>query len=184
MKPNPKLDGTGFIDKILGMIRRIFGSAIRSTMEDVLREPMAELRAGQTRLELRIDNLGARLDGRIDELGTRLGGRIDELGTRLGGRIDELGARLDGRIDGLDKKIDGLGARLDGRIDELGARLGGRIDGLDKKIGELTTQQSRMVEKIADLGGEVAALKRDQKSAEVVERRLTRIEDRLFARAS
>jgi len=32
-------------------------------------------------------------------------------------------------------------------------------------------QQSRIVEKIADLGGEVAALKRDQKSSDVVERR-------------
>jgi len=120
-KPNPKLDGTGFIDKIFGMIRRIFGGAIRSTLEDVLKEPMGELKAGQARLEVRLDETN--------------------------------------------QKIAVLGARLDGRI-----------DGLDKKIGDLTTQQNRMVE-------EIAGLKRDQKSADVVERRLARIEDRVFARA-
>jgi len=103
------------------MIRRIFGGAIRSTLEDVLKEPMGELKAGQARLEVRLDETN--------------------------------------------QKIAVLGARLDGRI-----------DGLDKKIGDLTTQQNRMVE-------EIAGLKRDQKSADVVERRLARIEDRVFARA-
>jgi len=168
MIPNPKLDGTGFTGKILGMIRRIFGSAIRDTMADVLREPLGkiagelgELKAGQTRLESRLDDTNQ---------------RITEQGIRLDGRINELGARLDTRIDA-------LGAQLHGRMDELSARFDARSDGLDKKIGDLAAQQSRMVEKIADLGGEVAALKRDQKSADVVERRLTRIEDRVFARA-
>jgi len=147
------------------MIRRIFGNAIRGTIEDVLRDPLSELKAGQSRLEVRFDEtnkqiaaVGARLDSRIDALGARLDTKIDALGQRLDGRIGELGTRLDGRIDGLDKKIDALGQRLDGRI------------------GELTAQQNRIVE-------EVAALKRDQKSADVVERRLTRIEDRLFAKA-
>jgi len=98
--------------------------------------------------------------------------RFESLTSRLDEtyqQITSVGARLDARIDA-------LGARLDSRIGELGIRLDGRIDGLDKKIGELTTQQSRMVDA-------AAGQTRGQRSTEDVEHRLARIEDRLFAHA-
>jgi chaperonin cofactor prefoldin len=89
---------------------------------------------------------------------------------RLVVRVDELGSRLDNRIDA-------VGERLDRRIDSLSDRFDTRMEGLDTRIGELAAQQGRMVE-------EVASLKRDKESAVDLVHRVTRIEDRLFARAS
>ena len=84
-----------------------------------------------------------------------------------------------------------MGDRLDKRIDSLGDRLDKRIDGLGGQLAELSTQQGRIVEEVAGLKGEVAGmkvevagLKRDRESGDDLVRRVTRIEDRLFARAS
>jgi len=108
---------------------------MRSSIEELLRQPLNELNDGQKRLETGLAEL-----------------RLDQQNLR--------GAFLS----------------LTVHVNEMGGRL-------DKRIDDLTAQQNRLVEQVATLGGEVAALKRDQKSEDAIERRLTRIEDRLFAQA-
>ena len=96
--------------------------------------------------------------------------QIAALDQRLSARIDATNNRLTESFLGLGQRTDGLGAQLSQRIDTLGERLDHRID-------ELSRQQGRIVE-------EVAALKRDKESAADLTRRVTRIEDRLFAGSS
>jgi len=135
MTPNPILDPTGGTGIFARMVRRIISSAMRSSIEELLRQPLNELNDGQKRLETGLAEL-----------------RLDQQNLR--------GAFLS----------------LTVHVNEMGGRL-------DKRIDDLTAQQNRLVEQVATLGGEVAALKRDQKSEDAIERRLTRIEDRLFAQA-
>ena len=62
----------------------------------------ADLDAAVTRLDQKIDVLGARLDQRIDALEERLDQKIDALGARLDQRIDALEQRLDQRIEAIE----------------------------------------------------------------------------------
>jgi DNA anti-recombination protein RmuC len=100
---------------------------------------------------------------------------------RLSARIDAVDVRTAESILGLNQRIDILGAQLNQRIDTLGTDLNRRIDTLgerlDHRLDELSQQQGRIVE-------EVASLKRDKESAADLTRRVTRIEDRLFAGSS
>ena len=72
--------------------------------------------------------------------------------------------------------------RIDLRLDDTNSRIMGLGARLDKRIDDLSFQQNRTVEEIAGLKTEVSGLKRDQHLTDVVERRLSRIEDRVFSR--
>ena len=105
----------------------------------------------------------------MDQMSTRM----DELAghmVEMGGRMGEMGGRLD-------RRIDEMGSRLDSRIDECANRIGGRID-------LLAGQQERFAKEMSGLKSEVGALKRDRESADDLIHRVTRIEDRLFSKAS
>jgi predicted nucleic acid-binding Zn-ribbon protein len=153
------------------MIRRLIDGAVRSSFEELLRQPLSEIRqdiAGirqdmvgikQTIVGIQRDIVGIQQDivvikQDIVVIKQDIVGMRGEIGDLKDGQN-----RLDFRLDDTNKQIMALGARLDARIDEVAVR------------------QGRMVE-------EVAGLKRDQHSADVLERRVARIEDRLFARAS
>ncbi len=86
--------------------------------------------------------------------------RLEDSQKRLGEgqkRLEDSLQRIDIHLDDTNSRIMALGARLDKRIDDL------------------ALQECRLIV-------EVAGPKRDQHLAAVVERRLSRIEDRVFAR--
>ena len=189
MKPDPTggpaahpiLDpavGAGMIGR---MMRRLIYSAMRSSLQELMMPALQEVNDRLHELKDQVHGL----DGKVRGLeGQMLGleGQLLGLEGQMRGLEGQM-RRLEGQMHGLEGQVHGLNEeiketnsclrtglqRLDGRIDALGERL-------DKRIDELALQQGRMVE-------EVAALKRDRDSAGDLVHRITRIEDRVFARA-
>ncbi|MBR2207907.1 MAG: hypothetical protein IJ859_03765 [Synergistaceae bacterium] len=102
-----------------------------------------------TRLDAKIDSLGADMDKKIARLDAKIyawGAETDKKIARLDAKIDSAVSQLDKKIDTLgadvDKKIMGLDAKIDTSVGELRGdikALSARVDSLDKRVDHANT---------------------------------------------
>lgn len=112
----------------------------KQSMEELLRQLVAEQKLTREELGARIDatntkldQTNTKLDQTCEELAA-LGERIDAVRTDLGERIDTVRTDLGGRIDGVKLEVVALRAmaRADAREDQ---ELRGRVDRIEQHLG-------------------------------------------------
>ena len=148
---------TAFVEQMTAFV------AEQQRLNAHMRQDIDVLKAGQARLEGKVDQRGEQLD--------RLEGKVDQRGEQLD--------RLESKVDGLEGKVDQRGEQLDrleGKVDQRGEqldRLEGKVDGLEGKVDQRGEQLDRLEGKVDQRGEQL-----DRLEGQVSEQgiRLSRVE--------
>ena len=159
---------TAFVEQMTAFV------AEQQRLNAHMRQDIDVLKAGQARLEGKVDQRGEQLD--------RLEGKVDQRGEqldRLEGKVDQRGEQLDrleGKVDGLEGKVDGLEGkvdRLEGKVDGLEGKvdgLEGKVDGLEGKVDRLEGQVSEQGIRLSRVEGHVSNIRGSDYERKVIRR--------------